>query len=113
MFLRNAILSSLLVMGTLQTADAATFFGHWAAGSFEKAAKEHYRFNQFEFVVSNRKLGKFLMCMKEKHPDSHVFLSGGPGKANPDVNVVSSAFWCDGEINLSSCAPENQRKSCH
>lgn len=86
--------------------------GHWPASSLrgENGSLE-FRVNDFRFLVSDIKISRFLICASQRYPSYELFLQGIDGVAS-GTPIVTTAFVCRGEIDLSQCRESDRVWFC-
>lgn len=88
-------------------ADSQVLLGFWEFGSnLSIGGKDygHIYAGENDYTVASWKTIGFLACAREMYPDAPVYLFSN-GK---NEKVVTDAYICTGEINLSNCSKKQR-----
>jgi hypothetical protein len=97
------IVTCALFIPSAFAASPKVLFGFWSFTnnlSIGGPDYGHIYAGENDFTVADWKTIAFLACAREMYPEYPVYLLGD----NDATNVVTAAYICTGEINLSNCS---------
>ena len=93
-------------------AQAFELYGHWPAEQvIESSMAGQFKVNDFEFIVSDWKITNFIECASHSYAKKEIFLEG-VNDPKTGKSVVTAAYICNGEVDLSHCQDTDKEWFC-